>query len=89
MKDIIDFNVIVNPFTHILKLSCVMDKVEYEREIIFDEFDEWNSFNLNEREFDLHIHYDTKLSVSIYDVIANNIILDKNHNVNLIIKLEE
>lgn len=62
------FNVIVNPFTHVAYVSTKVGKTEQEVELNPDTLlDEWSSFEFGDNVYDIHFHYDTEFSVSIYD----------------------
>jgi hypothetical protein len=65
--------VIINPFT---KQVVVLDKKE-EVELYYDDIDEWVSFTLSNRVYDIHILYDSGLDVSIYNVIDGVIDYEK------------
>jgi hypothetical protein len=63
------FNVILNPFTKEIRATHHTSKSEtYEKELSYQEIDEWQSFKIDGAVFDLHILYDEKLTVSIYRI---------------------
>lgn len=62
------FNVIVNPFTGVAYVSTKVGNTKQEIEIgIGDLEDSWASFEFGSNAYDIHFHYDTSFSVSIYD----------------------
>ncbi len=62
------FNVLVNPFTGIAYVSSKVGKIQQEIEIVVENLqDEWSSFEFGSDVYDIHFHYDTEFSVSIYD----------------------
>lgn len=58
------FLVIVNPFTKTATFTHKDETVEID----FDAFDEWTTLFINNEAYDVHIHYEEKLTVSIYDI---------------------
>jgi hypothetical protein len=62
------FNVLVNPFTGIAYVSTKVGNTQQEIEISVDNLlDEWSSFEFGSNVYDIHFHYETEFSVSIYD----------------------
>lgn len=62
------FNVLVNPFTGIAYVSTKVGSTQQEIEIVVGNLqDEWASFEFGSNVYDIHFHYDTAFSVSIYD----------------------
>lgn len=59
------FKVTINPFT----MGVVIERGDWSLELSFNAFDEWQSFEYDGKLYDIHIHYDDCLTVSIYDVI--------------------
>lgn len=98
MREIIKniFNVVAfwNPFTQVVIINYKNTfgyHSEYEsKEFTYQEVDEWNSFSTIvdglEKTYDIHIHYDESPSISIYEVINNNVDTSKEIEVELIIK---
>ena len=80
----ISFLVIVNPFTMIAEVIHKDETIE----IKFKEFDEWNAFNIGERVFDIHFHYDEEFTVSIYDVVNGNALTRGETNIKVKLKLQ-
>lgn len=65
----VKFTVLVNAFTREAKISAIINGCEYVRNQTFKDIDEWNAFEMENRTFDIHYHYDKEFTVSIYDVI--------------------
>ena len=64
----IKFKTIVNPFTQKILVSARVNKVSCETIIDYEDLDEWSSFVFEGKTFDIHIHYEGELSISIYEV---------------------
>jgi len=61
--------VILNPFTKEVKIQ----KLDFETCLNYEDIDEWNSFEIKNKVYDIHIHYDSGLSVAVYPVINNKV----------------
>jgi hypothetical protein len=86
------FDVVLNPFTKEIKLTHhISEEGCYEKELTYNEIDEWQSFSFKGTDFDLHVHYDEEMTVCVYRI--NKEFPDCSYNdslkVNLIIKLNE
>lgn len=65
----IRFKVTVNPFEMTAKVLAMIsenEKDNQEIEFTFKDFDWWDGFKVNGKEFDIHIHYDEEFTTSIY-----------------------
>jgi hypothetical protein len=62
------FKVEVNPFKKQAIINAKIGFISYTKEIYFQEFDEWNTFEFGCHVFDIHFHYEDEFSVSIYRV---------------------
>ena len=83
------FKVEVNPFLRKAIIKTTINDVEYLRQRYYDNVDEWNSFTLDGKIYDIHFDYDEDFSVSIYPYTSEN---DKYRNscqVELTIKLKD
>lgn len=72
-----NFIVIINPFTNRLKIK----HKDVTQELEYNTFDEWIGFESDGKEYDIHVFYEEKLSLSIYDVEDNNTVTSYWHNV--------
>jgi hypothetical protein len=83
------FKVEVNPFKKQAIINAKIGVVNYTKEIYFQEFDEWNAFELGDHVFDIHFHYEDEFSVSIYLVNEGYLLRHTPCLVELTIKLCE
>jgi len=83
------FKVVVNAFTKQAEISTKIKGVEYEITKFFDEIDEWQSFKIDKKEYDIHFHYDEKFSVSIYPVQNGSAQTSNSCKVNLKITIKD
>ena len=87
------FNVVVNPFTQLVKISAKIDDVDYTHIASYDCLDEQTSFKMGYQTYDIHIHYDAELWISIYsvDVVGDKNVVDftKTHTVKLKFKMTD
>ena len=77
------FNVVVNAFLRTAEITHKDETIEMN----FEDLDEWNTFKMGGRDFDIHFLYDEEFSVSIYDVQDGQINTDNWHSVKLKIKM--
>jgi hypothetical protein len=80
----INFKVEVNPFLRMAIVKTNINDCEYSFGLFYNELDEWNSFSLDGKDYDIHFLYDDKFSVSIYPLHSN---YDNSCIVELTIKL--
>lgn len=85
----LNFKVQVNPFTHSVSINTSLEGVTYTVVTGYEDIDQWDSFEIMGRTFDIQYHYDAEFLVSIYDVIDGKIDYDAQHDVELIIKLTD
>jgi hypothetical protein len=83
------FSLEVNPFRKSISLKCVIDEVEYTRELYYEELDDWQTFQVGGRRFDLHNYYDAEFLVEIFEVVDNLIDLSAPLKTRLTFKLTE
>jgi len=83
----VKFKVEVNPFTKRVEINAKIKKVKYTIEMYYSEIDEWNSFEMGGKVFDIHFDYDVEFSVTIYKVKNGSIVVNKQYLTELIIKL--
>jgi hypothetical protein len=83
------FSLEVNPFRKSISLKCVICEVEYTRELYYEELDDWQTFEIHGRTFDLHNYYDAEFLVEIFEVVDNLIDLSAPLKTNLTIKLTD
>jgi hypothetical protein len=83
------FQVEVNPFKQVAVINTKIGAIYYTQVMYFEQFDEWDSFELGGQIFDIHFLYDTEFMVSIYPVIDNKADYTKNFEVELTIKLND
>lgn len=69
----IKFIVTVNPFLKSAKIQCEYKKCLYEKKLIYSDIDDWQTFKIDNRVFDIHFLYDTEFTVSIYNVENNKV----------------
>lgn len=67
------FIVTVNPFLQSAKIQCEYKKCLYEKDLIYSDIDDWQTFQIDNRIFDIHFLYDTEFTVSIYNVENNKV----------------
>ena len=84
-----NFEVTVNPFKREAVLKCLINECEYIKTIFWGDIDEWNSFEMENKTFDIHFYYDAEFLVSIYPVEDNKVDFSKSLKVDLIIKLTD
>jgi len=85
--EITNFKVEVNPFLRMAIVKTNVNDCERSFAMYYKDVDEWNSFSLDGKIFDIHFDYDEEFSVSIYPYI-NEDDKYKNHcEVELTIKL--
>ncbi len=83
------FNAIVNPFLHEVKLTCKDKKTTHEIVFNYESIDEWNSFEIDGKTFDIQFHYDAEFLISIYPVENNKVDFSKSQNVKIKFKLTD
>ena len=83
------FRVQVNPFTHSVSINVSSKGITYTLVTGYEDIDEWNSFELMGRTFDIQYHYEAEFLVSIYDVVEGKVDYEAQHDVELIIKLTD
>lgn len=83
------FSLEVNPFRKSIALKCVINEVEYSRELYYEELDDWQTFEVVGHTFDLHNYYDAEFLVEIFEVIDNLIDLSQPQKTDLTIKLTD
>lgn len=65
-----EFKVTINPFLQTITIEGRLHNlINQEIELTYNELDEWNSFELFGDMYDIHLLYDTKPQVSIYQVV--------------------
>lgn len=85
----IKFKVQVNPFAKIAVITTKINRVLFERKMYYENIDEWNSFEMNQKTYDIHFHYDAKFLVSIYGVTNNIVDYTKQYKVILTFKMTD
>lgn len=88
------FEVIVQPFLNVIEGNVTINKVKHSFSLQYTETDEWIGFDVDGKNFDLHIQFDEELTVSIYDVFENEKGDSETntlewHKVNLLLELSE
>mgnify|MGYP007032629822 CR=1 FL=1 len=83
----IKFKITVNPFDKTIEIVSVLNGNKEILSTTFEEFDEWQGFEMHWLEFDFHIHYDEDLTVSIYEVENGVGLYDDSFPVNLYLQL--
>ena len=85
----LDFKVKVNPFTRSVNINVDFKGITYTIATGYEDIDQWDTFELMGRTFDIQYHYEAEFLVSIYDVIDGKIDYESSHNVELTIKLTD
>lgn len=85
----IKFKVEINPFTRKAVINAKIGVIQYTHIMYYEELDEWGSFEFDNKTFDIHFHYDTKFSVSIYLVENDKVDFSKHFKVSLKFKMED
>lgn len=64
------FKAIVNPFLKRLTVIGKTEKCTFTEEIIFNDVDEWNAFEMDGNKFDIHFLYQegSDLCIEIYHI---------------------
>jgi len=83
------FQVEVNPFKQSAIINTKIGAFSYTQVMYFEQFDEWDSFELGGQIFDIHFLYDMEFTVSIYPVFDNKADYTKPFEVELTIKLND
>ena len=85
----LDFKVKVNPFTHSVSINVTSKGITYTLVTGYEDIDQWDTFELMGRTFDIQYHYEAEFLVDIYDVVNGKIDYEAQHNVELTIKLTD
>jgi hypothetical protein len=83
------FKVEVNPFKQKAVISTKINNCKYEKTIYYENIDEWNTFEFDNKIFDIEFCWDAEFLVSIYPVKKNKVDFSKPHEVLLTIKLTD
>lgn len=83
------FRVQVNPFTRSVSINVLSKGITYILVTGYEDIDEWNSFELMGRAFDIQYHYEAEFLVGIYDVVDGKVDYEAQHDVELTIKLTD
>jgi hypothetical protein len=84
------FDIIINPFTKLADITANSDGKNKEQfKMTYSDADEWNSFKIDNKVFDIHFYYDEEFTVSIYEVFGENAIYSEYLPVNLTFKMNE
>jgi hypothetical protein len=89
MEKQMEFKVVVNPFKSEAIITSKIRGVEYKETVYWGYTDDWNSFTMDDKVFDVHFLYDSYFTVSIYHVEDNKVDYTKIYNVKLKIKLTD
>ena len=85
----LNFKVQVNPFTHSVSINVTSKGITYTLVTGYEDIDQWDTFELMGRTFDIQYHYEAEFLVGIYDVVNGKIDYEAQHNVELTIKLTD
>jgi len=85
----IKFNVEVNPFKQKVIISTEINNCKYEKTMYYETIDEWNSFEFDNKVFDINFYYDSEFLVSIYPVKKNKVDYTKPYDIILTFKLTD
>jgi hypothetical protein len=85
----INFKVEVNPFLRKAVIHAKIEKIQYTKIMYFEDIDEWNTFEMANKIFDIQFQYDAEFLVSIYPVEDNKIDYGKPHDVELTFKMTD
>lgn len=85
----IKFKVEVNPFKRKAVINSKIGKFQYTKIMYYEDIDQWDSFEFNEKIFDIHFHYDAEFLVSIYPVEENKVDYTKPYKVELTFKMTD
>ena len=83
------FKAIVNPFLQEVKLTCKDKKITQEIVFNYENIDEWNSFEIDGKIYDIQFHYDAEFLISIYPVENNKVDFSKSQDVKIKFKLTD
>ena len=83
------FKAVVNPFTRKVILTSTIAEVPYGLTMHYEDIDEWNGFNMGDNIFDIHFDYEDKFYVSIYSVIDNKADVERSHEVDVVILIQD
>lgn len=61
------FNLLINPFTRRLLISSRINGIACEAIVEYDLLDEWHSFQLDNKSFDVHIYYEDSIDINIHE----------------------
>jgi hypothetical protein len=61
----------INPFIRYVKLQKITKECVYEIELYYDEVDEWHCIEIGGVEYLMHIDYDQKIDICLYELINN------------------
>lgn len=85
----LSFNVEVNPFLHTVSINTEVNDCVYTICTGYESLDDWNSFEIAGKTFDIHYLYEAEFLISIYPVEENKVDYSKEQKVNLTIKLTD
>lgn len=83
----LNFNILVNPFTRRMLISSRINKVSHEVVIEYGDLDEWHAFMFDDEVFDIHLLYEGELEISIYRVTEGNTLVNKDDSIHVKYKI--
>lgn len=89
MNKKLKFTALVNPFTRTAWISALVNGCQYENELTFEELDEWTSMEMGGMVFDVHMQYDERFYIHIYDIVDEHVDYGVSYPVRIKFKLDE
>jgi len=83
----LNFNVLVNPFTRKMLVSARINKISHEAIIEYGDLDEWHTFMFDDEVFDIRLLYDGELEIDIYRATESNTLINKDDSIHVKYKI--